>query len=46
MAVTQMIGMVFHHFDNADRLDLICLRGVEAAYPSLDVRTGCAQVSS
>lgn len=31
MAMTQMIGMVFHHFDNADRLDLCRLRGVEDA---------------
>lgn len=45
MAVTQMIGMVVHHFDNADRLVFRRLRGVEAAYPSLDVRTGCAQVN-
>ncbi|KAG6367281.1 hypothetical protein INS49_001468 [Diaporthe citri] len=37
MAVTQMIGMVFHHFDNADRLDFRRLRGVEAAYPSFDI---------
>lgn len=46
MPVTQMIGMVFHHFDDAGRLDLCCLRGVEDAYLSLVVRTDCAQANS
>lgn len=45
MPMTQMIGMVFHHFDDADRLDFCCPRDVEDAYLSLVVRTGCAQAS-
>lgn len=43
MAVTQVIGMVFHHLDSAEPLSFQCLRDAEAAYPGLDVRTDCAQ---
>lgn len=43
MAVTQVIGMVFHHLDNAEALSFQCLRDAEAAYPGLGVRTDCAQ---